>query len=170
MIVRTRRRELMSSRLNSRMTCRRTAEKRRELWGSLRELRSLIDKLSEMPSVQRCKPPWGSVFGFVLVVTVTFSVDSEVGLFYNGIFWSLILVFIWFLILSSSWYSFAYWNYGDLWWWYSFTKPKLLSPSKNQPIKRKKEGEEKRMTQEEMLLEAAQTGIVLNTSLKFAII
>lgn len=27
-----------------------------------------------------------------------------------------------------------------------------------QPIKRKKEGEEKRMTQEEMLLEAAQTG------------
>lgn len=28
-----------------------------------------------------------------------------------------------------------------------------------QPIKRKKEGEEKRMTQEEMLLEAAQTGI-----------
>ena len=28
-----------------------------------------------------------------------------------------------------------------------------------QPIKRKKEGEEKRMTQEEMLLEAAQTGL-----------
>ena len=27
-----------------------------------------------------------------------------------------------------------------------------------QPIKRKKEGEEKKMTQEEMLLEAAQTG------------
>jgi len=27
-----------------------------------------------------------------------------------------------------------------------------------QPVKRKKEGEEKRMTQEEMLLEAAQTG------------
>lgn len=28
-----------------------------------------------------------------------------------------------------------------------------------QPIKRKKEGEEKKMTQEEMLLEAAQTGL-----------
>lgn len=28
-----------------------------------------------------------------------------------------------------------------------------------QPIKRKKEGEEKRMSQEEMLLEAAQTGL-----------
>lgn len=41
----------------------------------------------------------------------------------------------------------------------------LSSPLKNQPIKRKKEGEEKRMTQEEMLLEAAQTGIVLNTKL-----
>lgn len=27
-----------------------------------------------------------------------------------------------------------------------------------QPVKRKKEGEEKRMSQEEMLLEAAQTG------------
>lgn len=30
-----------------------------------------------------------------------------------------------------------------------------------QPMKRKKEGEEKRMTQEEMLLEAAQTGIII---------
>ena len=29
----------------------------------------------------------------------------------------------------------------------------------HQPIKRKKEGEEKRVTQEEMLLEAAQTGL-----------
>lgn len=28
-----------------------------------------------------------------------------------------------------------------------------------QPIKRRKEGEEKKMTQEEMLLEAAQTGL-----------
>lgn len=35
----------------------------------------------------------------------------------------------------------------------------------NQPIKRKKEGEEKRMTQEEMLLEAAQTGYYSVSSL-----
>ena len=35
----------------------------------------------------------------------------------------------------------------------------LLSAVPCQPIKRKKEGEEKRMTQEEMLLEAAETGL-----------
>lgn len=35
----------------------------------------------------------------------------------------------------------------------------LLSAVPWQPIKRKKEGEEKRMTQEEMLLEAAETGL-----------
>ena len=36
----------------------------------------------------------------------------------------------------------------------------------NQPIKRKKEGEEKRMSQEEMLLEAAQTGTVVISMLE----
>lgn len=37
----------------------------------------------------------------------------------------------------------------------------------DQPIKKKKEGEEKRMSQEEMLLEAAQTGLALTLISKY---
>lgn len=40
-------------------------------------------------------------------------------------------------------------------------------PYFNQPVKRKKEGEEKKMTQEEMLLEAAETGTWLCYSVRY---
>lgn len=40
---------------------------------------------------------------------------------------------------------------------------KMMFIFQPQTVKKKKEGEEKRMTQEEMLLEAAQTGQVYNT-------
>lgn len=45
------------------------------------------------------------------------------------------------------------------WHFLEFVAYFLLSAVPCQPIKRKKEGEEKRMTQEEMLLEAAETGL-----------